>query len=128
MGKALHLTSSTSILLLALGFAVKHFIFDFLWQTKDEVENKGKYGNPKGALHSLKHALGTLLVLFYFTPLYYLLAILDGLIHYHIDWVKMNYGEQDHAKSQFWRDLGLDQLAHTLTYIALTAVAINFKY
>ena len=108
--------------------ALKHFLFDFPWQTQSEVANKGRYGNAKGLLHSYKHALGTLLVLSPFTPLFWTLAVVDGLIHYHIDWVKMNYGEQDPTKPRFWRDFGLDQLAHTLTYLALTTVVISFRY
>jgi len=116
-----------TLLLISL-LALKHFIFDFAWQTQSEVANKGSYGNPKGLLHSYKHALGTLLVLSPITSLFFTLAVADGVIHYHIDWVKMNYGEQDPTKPRFWRDFGLDQLAHTLTYVALTAIALTFKF
>lgn len=46
-----------ALLILSLLF-VKHFIFDFLWQTPSEVANKGTYGNLKGLAHSLKHTFG----------------------------------------------------------------------
>lgn len=105
---------------------LKHFIFDYLWQTKNEVDHKGKYGNPQGVQHSLKHALGTLFVTAFFTPVFFLLAVLDGLIHYHVDWVKMNYGEQDPKNAQrYWRHHGADQYAHTLTYILVAYLAIR---
>jgi hypothetical protein len=35
----------------------------------------------------------------------------------------MRYGEQDISKKEFWKHLGLDQLAHQITYILLIAIA-----
>jgi len=116
-----------SLIILIL-FSTKHFIFDFLWQTKSEVVNKGKYGNLKGISHSVKHGVGTFIVLTFFTPVFIPLALLDFLIHYHVDWIKMNYGEQDPSNSKFWRDFGLDQLAHAFTYIGLTFIALKYSY
>ena len=45
---------------------VKHYIIDFVMQTDEMVKGKGVYGNPKGILHSLQHAIGTLLIAFFF--------------------------------------------------------------
>ena len=115
------------LLILSLLF-LKHFIFDFLWQTPSEVANKGTYGNIKGLVHSLKHTFGTTVALAFFTPIFFPIALLDLLIHYHVDWVKMNYGEQDTAQSGFWRDLGLDQLAHYMTYILLAYIALRYPW
>ena len=114
-------------IVLALLF-LKHLIFDFIWQTQSEVENKGKYGNLKGLKHSVKHMLGSVVILTIFTPLGFLFAFLDLVIHYHVDWVKKNYGEQDPTKPSFWRDLGLDQFAHYLTYLGLAWLAMKYKW
>jgi hypothetical protein len=112
------------MILLALLF-IKHWICDFVIQTDAEIRNKGEYGNIDGVVHSAKHGLGTALVLllFAFDPLtIFSLSILDFIFHYHIDWVKMNYGCQDARDPKFWHHLGLDQLAHSLTYIALVSI------
>lgn len=109
-------------LVLSLLF-IKHFIVDFPLQKPYQYLNKGKYGHPGGILHSSLHAVGTMLVLFMFTPYFFLLGLLDGVIHYHVDWSKvqlnqkMGWGPTTHE--QFWWLLGLDQLAHALTYIGL---------
>ena len=45
------------------------------------------------------------------------------VIHYHVDWLKMNinkkYGWKADQHPEFWVLLGLDQLAHYLTYVLL---------
>jgi hypothetical protein len=112
------------LLILALLFT-KHFIVDFPLQTKYQWSNKGTYGHPGGALHALLHYFGTFLVLIWFGPIHtaIILAFADGVIHYHIDWAKMNlnakmqWGPNTHE--QFWWLLGLDQYLHALTYFGL---------
>ena len=71
----------------------------------------------------------SLIFSFVTTPLLAIcLGVADFLLHYHIDWAKMNlnkklgYGPTTHE--QFWWLLGLDQLLHALTYLGLTAIAI----
>lgn len=108
-------------LILLLLFS-KHFLIDFPLQTPYQYLNKGKYGHPGGLLHSGLHGLGTFLVLAFFTPLAYLFAIADFLIHYHIDWAKVkintHYGWKP-TDDQFWTLLGLDQYLHAMTYIGM---------
>ena len=106
---------------------VKHFLLDFVFQTDEHIKYKGVYGHPSGIQHSHIHALGTMFVLAWFiTPAMALYAgIIDGIIHYHIDWLKMKYGEKNINHKNFWIHLGLDQLLHQLTYIALCLVFIN---
>jgi hypothetical protein len=112
------------LLILALLFT-KHFVVDFPLQTKFQWSNKGTYGHPGGTLHALLHCIGTFLVLIFFAPIHtaVLLAFADGVIHYHIDWAKMNLnaklGYAPNTHEQFWWLLGLDQYLHALTYIAL---------
>lgn len=123
------MTATTVLLLLTLLF-VKHFVIDFPLQKPYQWQNKGTYGHPGGLLHSGLHAGGTLFVLAFFIsfPLAVLLGFLDGVIHYHVDWAKMNlnkklgYGPTTHE--EFWTLLGLDQLAHALTYIGIVFLVI----
>jgi len=113
-----------------LGLFTKHFIVDFPLQVRYQWSNKGTYGHPGGALHALLHCIGTFLVLVLFTPVHtaILLAFADGVIHYHIDWAKMNlnkklgWGPTTHE--EFWWLLGLDQFLHALTYIAVVAFVV----
>jgi hypothetical protein len=103
---------------------IKHFIVDFPLQAFPyQYKNKGTYGHPGGLLHSGLHVFGTFFALVWFVGLYpaVVFALLDGVIHYHIDWAKMNinakmgWGPTTHE--QFWSLLGLDQLLHSLTYL-----------
>lgn len=109
------------LLVLAL-LQVKHWYIDFVNQTNDEVASKGIYGDRQGIMHSAKQGLGTVLaVSIVVTPAYFFFALVCGIIdfvlHYHIDWAKMNYGNRDITTPQFWNHLGLDQMAHQLTYL-----------
>lgn len=116
------------LFVLALLF-VKHWYVDFVNQTAAEVESKGQYLSPQGIWHSAKQGIGTWIAfLLAGTSLFgaVLLALADFLLHYHIDWVKMNYGNRDITTSQFWNHLGLDQLVHSLTYLALVYLAVLY--
>lgn len=102
---------------------IKHFVADFVWQTDRMVLEKGIYGARYGLYHSGIQALGTFLAFAWLHPLLGLTtAIIDFVAHYHIDWAKINinrkynYTPKDH---KFWFWLGLDQLAHQLTYVFL---------
>jgi hypothetical protein len=120
----------TAIILFLVGMATKHFIIDFPLQGEDQWRNKGTYGHFGGIKHALFHALGTMIVLAFFTnpALGILCALLDGVIHYHIDWAKMNFnakkGWKPDTHPEFWILLGLDQFLHTLTYIAILGFLI----
>lgn len=114
-------------MLLLLLLQLKHFLFDFVLQTPYQLNNKGTYGHPGGILHSGLHVATTALILFILaTPVALLIAIVVGefLVHYHIDWGKeqitSRYGSGQNAF--FWRMIGLDQLLHQLTYLAIAAI------
>ncbi|MGZ8271727.1 MAG: DUF3307 domain-containing protein, partial [Methylophilus sp.] len=57
-------------------------------------------------------------------------ALNDFLVHYHIDWAKMNLNKKYDFRadngSGFWILLGLDQLLHHITYFVIIYYA--FKY
>jgi len=115
---------------LFLVFQLKHFVVDFLMQGPYQFLNKGTYGHPGGILHSGLHAATTFLIFVMLwgagigsIPLAALLAVVEFLIHYHIDWAKVQinkrYQWKPDTSKEFWFLLGLDQLLHQLTYIGL---------
>lgn len=118
---------SGAALLLLVALEVKHFLFDFVFQSLYQVRNKGTYGHPGGLVHSGLHVLGTAAALALVAPrLGLAVAILVGefVIHYHVDWGKEQImrrrgGVQD---AFFWRMMGLDQFLHQLTYVAIMAI------
>ena len=48
-----------------------------------------------------------------------ILGLIDFVVHYHVDWIKMRFGNRDIKTPAFWAQLGLDQLAHYLCYLFL---------
>ena len=84
-----------------------------------------------GITHSLTHIVLT-------APVFLLLPALEtGMIaallsaefvlHYHIDWTKEQVVRRNGWTSHdtpFWWAIGLDQLLHGLTYVALLALAL----
>ena len=116
------------LILISLLF-IKHFIVDFPLQNKYQWSNKGTYGHPGGLLHASLHGLATMLCFWWYAPLACIyLGLIDAVIHYHVDWAKMNlnskmgWGPTTHE--QFWWLLGADQLAHAATYIFLVNLVV----
>jgi hypothetical protein len=109
-------------IILALLF-IKHWYIDFVNQTMEEIVGKGIYGNFNGVMHSAKHGIGTAIIICLVTGqinLGLMLGFLDFVLHYHIDWAKININKRWNytpADHQFWTWLGADQLAHSLTYL-----------
>lgn len=112
---------------------VKHFICDFPLQANAWMyRNKGTYMHPGGIAHAGIHGLGTLLVLAPFIgSLSMLFAAIDMLVHYHIDWAKMNiskrYDLQPNNSERFWILLGFDQLLHHITYFVIIYFAFDLQ-
>jgi hypothetical protein len=114
------------ILLVLLGLQIKHCYADFVIQTYAQTVHKGIYRDPIGISHSVDHVWTSavvLLVLSFFIPLQvaYIvpLVIAEGVVHYHIDWIKVHFGSKDNTKPQFWAQFGYDQLAHQATYLGM---------
>lgn len=110
---------------------LKHMAADFFLQTKYQYCNKGKYGHPGGLLHSFIHVALTPLVYLVIAPVTLLLvggiALGEFVVHYHIDWAKEQLTSRSGYTPQtprFWHALGVDQLLHGLTYLAIVAVLI----
>ena len=119
---------SAAVLLVIVILELKHFFADYPFQSPWMVQNKGTWGHPAGIVHSLIHVVLTPIAFFVITPsLGVGIGILVGefLLHYHIDVTKdalMRRRKLTVADSRFWLLLGLDQLAHHLTYVAIAAV------
>ena len=107
----------TSILLLLALLQLKHWYIDFVIQTNVEIASKGIYGDSHGLNHSIKHGIDHI-------AFASILAFLDSMIHYHIDWIKSNYGHKDMTQKSFWVHLGLDQMMHQITYIFIAYLII----
>ena len=105
---------------------IKHWYVDFVNQTDKEVQCKGTYLHWQGLKHSLKHGIATFSVFLIFFNFYIssVVGIIDFLLHYHIDYCKMRFGNRDIKTKQFWIQLGLDQLAHQITYLGLVLLVI----
>ena len=104
-------------------FQMKHFICDGPLQTLAMVQAKSHYGRPLGLVHAAVHGLGTLLVfLVAGAPAALILALIDSLVHYHIDFSKENivkYFKWRTSDGPFWWAMSADQAFHQLTYIGL---------
>lgn len=116
-------------LFLLILFQIKHWLVDFAFQTRDELDNKGKYGKWLGIKHSLKHGIGTFFIIWAITGWNFLfisllIGFFDLVVHYHIDWIKTNYSNKDISNPKYWNHLGLDQMAHQLTYIIITGAVV----
>jgi hypothetical protein len=114
------------VLVLFLLF-VKHWYFDFVVQTQEEIQWKGVYLDWRGVKHSVKHGIGTFSVIALVDiDLAFILGVLDLLLHYHIDWFKvrvsLGYKPTDRL---FWIWFGSDQLAHSLTYLLIVWIWTN---
>jgi hypothetical protein len=109
---------------LLVALFTKHFIVDFPLQTPYQYKNKGLYGHLGGLIHSGLHGISTFLIALYFvgpTELALYVAVLDYVLHYHIDYLKVyvnnKYKLGPTTHESFWYLLGFDQFLHSLTYI-----------
>lgn len=120
-----------SLLLVLFWVFIKHFICDFPLQTYAWMyQNKGTYGHLGGLTHAAIHGVGTFIVLAFWLGSYaWIYALADAVIHYHIDWAKMNINQRYNLKPDnsewFWVSLGFDQLLHHLTYFGIVALAFK---
>jgi len=107
----------------------KHLIVDFFLQRPYQWMNKGTYGHPGGLEHAGLHAAATAFIVALLglgLPAALAVGLLDGVVHYHIDWAKMNvnkhYGWKAESSEKFWWLLGADQYLHTLTYLGIASL------
>lgn len=109
---------------------VKHFIMDYPFQLKYMLEQKGFYLKDGGVHHAFCHGMGTMFVFYFmgFESVAPTLGIIDILIHYHVDYLKAKSNKWfalGPSNKGFWTAMGLDQLAHQLTYVLLVFLALH---
>jgi len=104
---------------------IKHFLADFPLQTPYML-GKGKKGVSwilPLAAHAGAHAAFTFAIFLFYKPHHALfLAVIDFIAHFLIDRIKASPllgGRFKPTESYFWWALGADQMAHSLTYVAL---------
>jgi hypothetical protein len=112
------------LMFLLLLLQIKHCYADFVMQTYIQTVKKGVWLDPTGISHTTDHMICTLiamLVFSFFVPVsafaIILVTLIEGIVHYLVDYSKVKYGCKDNTKPAFWTQFGLDQLAHQVTYI-----------
>lgn len=125
------MTIETQLLTLLALLQLKHFYADFYLQTHAQTVKKGVWLHPIGISHSIEHAYCSLIAVFIFSlvftislPLAILIVLGECILHYIIDFTKVKYGSKDQTKPVFWRQFGLDQLLHQLTYLGMVYTLI----
>ena len=110
------------LLIIFIWLMLKHTIVDYLLQKP--WKDKGIYGSKGGLIHAGHHVIGTFGILIFFVsfPLAVLLSVLDGILHYHIDFTKNNIKrifKLNNTQTLYWGLHGLDQYLHVLTYVLI---------
>ncbi len=121
-----------AVITLLILLQVKHWYVDFVNQTMEEVHSKGIYGDRAGIEHSAKQGIGTMLAVLCVAGMDYIafagvIAFIDFVIHYHIDWAKININKRKNytvETPEFWMWLGFDQLLHQLTYLFIIWIVL----
>ncbi|MFO1033056.1 MAG: DUF3307 domain-containing protein [Hyphomicrobiales bacterium] len=109
----------------------KHFVADGPLQTAAMVRDKGHYGRPLGLLHAGLHGVGTaiaLLVAGVGLKLTVVLAVMDTLIHYHVDFSKetlVRLAGWTPKDAPFWWAISADQLLHQYTYLLVAWIVFT---
>lgn len=121
-----------SVLLLLCLLQVKHMFADFFLQTPKMLSGRCRYAHAGRAQHAGVHVIGSVMVFALFgAPVVFILvlAVLEWVVHFHIDFGKARYSEMKKLTPQqamFWQAMGADQALHQLTYLAMAAAWVRF--
>jgi hypothetical protein len=116
---------------LLVGLELKHCVADYFLQPGWIIAGKGDIRKPGGYAHAGIHAAMTgVLLLVTATPLTtaLLLVLAEFVVHYALDYSKIQYSRGIHADtapSRYWALHGIDQFAHQLTYAAIIFAVIS---
>lgn len=118
-----------TIFALIVVFQLKHYVCDYLLQTKYML---GKFKLKGWFLpllsHCSFHAVATLIIVKFFggsneVALY--VAVFDLIAHFFMDWVKVeNSRDMSHSNPKYWYILGFDQMFHHLTHYVIIYILI----
>lgn len=121
-----------SVLLLLCALQVKHMFADFFLQTPKMLSGRCAYVHAGRAQHAGVHIIGSAIVFALFgSPAMFIvvLAVLEWIVHFHIDFGKARYSEVkklNPQQAQFWQAMGADQTLHQLTYVAMAWAWVKF--
>lgn len=111
--------------MLYLAFRAKQVVCDFFLQSSWMALAKGQPDKPDGTkalmMHAGIHAIATLLIVLYFAPTLWWLALVDFVVHSAIDKTKTMINSKTgwtYKDNAYWWAFGLDQEAHNLTHLA----------
>lgn len=127
---------SNQLLILMILFPIKHFLADFPLQSVYMLgkAKKGLAWILPLSTHCFVHAILSLIIIFLIKPKLFWLVGVEFVAHFVIDRVKVNQklplGPWDPTVkgkyvSKYYFDLGLDQLAHQLTYVLMIYVIMQ---
>lgn len=120
----------TTALLVVLGLQIKHFLADYVLQTRRMTIEKGDPSLLGGYAHAGVHTAGSLVVFALLIPLsVWVLALLaaEFVVHFGIDYFKVHGSRDVTITGQpklFWLLHGLDQFMHQLTYLGMVWVIV----
>ena len=115
---------------LFIGLELKHYVADYFMQPGWMLAGKGDWRRIGGYAHAGVHAgLSAIVLLLAQTPLptLLLLAVAEYVVHYVLDYSKIQYSRGVHVDSEprrFWTLHGVDQITHQLTYAAMIYVVL----
>jgi hypothetical protein len=123
------------ILILLTLLQIKHYYFDYVGQSKIELENKDTLFSSGSIIHALKHQLGTFVALSIVFPItslltlawIFLISYVDFILHNFIDTYKNAFVKEFQLTPKdknYWSLFGADQLLHNLTYILIILIAL----
>lgn len=116
--------AAVTLMVMAL-LLIKHYLFDFVFQSRFQLTTKHIYGHPGGLLHAGLHVLGTAPAFLLITPSVgggAAILAAEFAAHYHIDWAKdqlLRRAGWGYGDGRYWAVFGLDQLVHGLVYVAI---------
>lgn len=122
---------ATYLLLLLIGLQIKHFVADYLLQTRWMLAGKASFRKPGGYAHVGVHAVGSLIVLTLAgvpPATMAVLLIAEAVVHYLIDFGKAVWSKNrpaDITSAPFWAAHGADQLLHQVTYAVMVYVVLT---
>lgn len=110
-------------------FQIKHYIADYPLQSEYMLKKaqKRNWALPL-TLHSIVHGMLTLVIIMYVNPSMWYLSIVDAALHFIMDRVKGDPSIMNRYKvseKPYWLCLGLDQMFHHVTGIAITYILLK---
>lgn len=118
-------------LFLMLGLLIKHYFADYTLQSSWIIKGKGSFARAGGYVHAAIHVVGTTVVLAVLSvpaALIWILGACEFVIHFLLDFAKVNLGDRFSSSQnpwKFWAINGLDQLFHHMTYVLMVWVIVQ---